>query len=160
MKFHSKRFQTELEFDDALVITMPQGLLGFAESKRFCILELDHEESPFKWFHDVDDTSIALLITDPYQFFPSYRPNVSEKYLHELGIDQSKVEEDLMLFSIVKVTKGGREAFTNLRAPVIVNARTRIAKQIILEDETYSVKTALFREEDVNKADEKEVANG
>lgn len=149
MKVHSQRFQTELEFDDSLVIQMPQGLLGFPESKRFCILELDHEGSPFKWFHDIDDTSIALLITDPYQFFPSYKPHLVEKHMTELGI--ANVEDDLMLFTIVKVTKGGREAFTNLRAPVLVNATTKQAKQIILEEDEYSVKTAIFREEDASR---------
>lgn len=149
MKIHSQRFQTELEFDDELVIRMPQGLLGFPESKRFCILELDHEGSPFKWLHDVDDTSIALLITDPYQFFPAYKPHLVQKHLNELGV--GSVEDELMLFTIVKVTKGGREAFTNLRAPVLVNATTKQARQIILEEDEYSVKTAIFREEDANR---------
>jgi flagellar assembly factor FliW len=155
MKIQSKRFQTELQFDDTLVIHMPQGLLGFPESKKFCILELDFEGSPFKWFHDIDDTSIALLITDPYQFFPDYHPEVNQKHLNELEV--KNVEEDLMLFTIVKVSKGGREAFTNLRAPVIVNATTKVAKQIILESDEYSVKTAIFREEEGVK---KEAAAG
>lgn len=150
MKIHSQRFQTELEFDDSLVIQMPQGLLGFPESKRFCILELDQEGSPFKWFHDVDDTSIALLITDPYQFFPTYKPHVAQKHLGDLDI--KSVEDELMVFTIVKVTKGGREAFTNLRAPVVVNATTKMAKQIILDEDAYSVKTAIFREEDASRA--------
>lgn len=149
MKIFSKRFQTELEFDDSLVITMPQGLMGFPDSKRFCILELDDEGSPFKWFHDIDDTSIALLITDPYQFFPEYHPNILQTHIAELKIDE--IEEDLMVFTIVKVSKGGVEAFTNLRAPVIVNAKTKTARQIILDQDEYAVKTTIFKQEDAEK---------
>lgn len=150
MKIHSKRFDTELEFDDTMVINMQNGLPGFPESKRFCILELDHENSPFKWLHDVDDTSIALLITDPYQFFPSYNPKISQAIVEELGI--KNIETELMLFCIVKVTSGGREAFANLRAPVIVNAVTKMSKQIILESDEYAVKTALFYDQDEQRA--------
>ena len=159
MKIHSKRFQTELEFDDSMVINMPQGLLGFPQSKRFCILELDYENSPFKWLHDVDDTSIALLITDPFQFFAEYTPDINEHQISDLGL--KSVEEDLMIFTIVKVSKGGKEAFTNLRAPVVVNASTKTAKQIILEEDKYSVKATLFTEaESLTASGEKEAAGG
>lgn len=157
MKIYSKRFQTKLEFDDSLVITMPQGLLGFPQSKRFCILELDYENSPFKWLHDVDDTGIALLITDPFQFFGDYTPDINENQIADLKI--GNVEQDLMIFTIVKVSKGGKEAFTNLRAPVVVNAQTKEAKQIILENDAYSVKATLFSEAESLAAKEKEVAN-
>ena len=155
MKIHSKRFNTDLEFDDSMIITLKNGLLGFPKSKRFCILELDFEGSPFKWLHDVDDTSIALLITDPYQFFPDYKPDFKDTQLADLNI--SDISNDLMIFTIVKVSQGGREAYTNLRAPVTVNAITKDAKQIILEDDHYSVKTALFEEEEAEQ--EQEVAN-
>lgn len=145
MKIYSKRFKRELEFDDNLVINMPWGLPGFPDSKRFCILELDVDGSPFKWFHDVDNTSIALLITDPYQFFQDYNPSIQQIVLDELKIN--KVEEDMMLFTIVKVTSGGKSAYTNLRAPVIVNATTKSARQVILEDDTYSISTEIFNVE-------------
>ena len=54
------------------------------------------------------------------------------------------LQDELMLFTIVKVAKGGAEAFTNLRAPVVVNSTTKEARQIILESDEYSVKTMLF----------------
>lgn len=170
MKIFSKRFQTELEFDDQKIIEIPTGLFGFKQSKRFCILELEQENSPFKWLQDIDDTAIALLITDPYQFFPEYNPLIHKSYLKELSLTEKNIEEDLNLFTIVKITKGGQEAFTNLRAPVLVNAGTMNGKQIILENEEYSVKTPLFNEKDAQAAREqkqgqdqeqnKEVANG
>lgn len=142
MKIFSKRFNTELEFSDELVIRIPWGLPGFPDSQRFCILDMEDAGSPFKWLHDIDNTEVALLITDPYHFFSDYNPEIQKAVIDDLGIE--KIEEDLMVFTIVKITKGGQEAFTNLRAPVIVNAKTRVARQVILEDDTYAVKTALF----------------
>lgn len=145
MKIHSKRFKRELEFSDEMVIKMDHGIPGFPDSKRFCILELEEEGSPFKWFHDVDQTQVALLITDPYLFFPEYNPRINQSALIDLDIQD--VEEDMMIFTIVKITPGGRSAYTNLRAPVLVNVRTKQARQIILEDDQYSVSTAIFTEE-------------
>lgn len=142
MKIFSKRFQTELEFDDQKVISMPWGLPGFPDSKRFCILELSEEGAPFKWFHDIDNTTVALLITNPFDFFPNYMPHINPAVIEELDIKD--VSAELTVFTIVKVAQGGKEAFTNLRAPVVCNASTMKARQVILEDETYSVKTPLF----------------
>lgn len=153
MKIYSERFKTELEFDDQMIIKMPWGLPGFPDSKQFCILEMEDPDAPFKWFHDVDNTNIALLITDPYQFYADYNPKISQGVLDDLKIKE--VESELMVFTIVKVSPGGAEAFTNLRAPVIVNAKTKVARQIILEDDQYAVKTALFSE----KQSDKQVAN-
>lgn len=142
MKIFSKRFDTELEFDDKLIIRIPWGLPGFPDSQRFCILDMEDIDSPFKWLHDVDNTEVALLITDPYLFFSDYNPEIHQAVIDDLGVKD--VGDDLMVFTIVKIAKGGLEAFTNLRAPVVVNAKTRVARQVILEDDKYAVKTALF----------------
>lgn len=156
MKIHSERFVTDLEFDDAKIISMPLGLPGFPESKRFCILELDADGSPFKWLHDIDNTSIALLITDPYQFFPTYNPQIHVGVLEELEI--KNLSEEMMVFTIVKVSKGGAEAFTNLRAPVLINSTTLVARQVILDDDEYAIKTPLFANEQQQTSAQKKAA--
>ncbi|OVE80538.1 hypothetical protein BVY03_06155 [bacterium K02(2017)] len=144
MKIYSKRFKTELEFEDNMIIKFQRGIPGFAQSKRFCILDMDDTEAPFKWLHDVDNTEICLLITDPYYFFPNYEPQIDEKLLHDL--DVKTVQKEVTVFTIVKIINGGKEAFTNLRAPVVVNANNKKACQVILEDDTYAIKTPLFSE--------------
>jgi flagellar assembly factor FliW len=142
MKIHSERFATDFELDDAKIISMPLGLPGFPESKRFYILDLKATDSSFKWLHDVDHTAIALLITNPYTFFLNYNPKIKPEILGELAV-QNFLEE-MMIFTVVQVSPGGAEAYTNLRAPILVNVLTRVARQVILEDDEYAIKTALF----------------
>lgn len=157
MKIHSERFATDLEFDDAKIITMPLGLPGFPESKRFCILELAAKDSPFKWLHDINHTAIALLITDPHQFFPNYSPKINPGVLTELAVKNPS--EEMMIFTMVKISEGGGEAFANLRAPVLVNAVTRVARQVILEDDEYAIKTVLFAQKQKTVAQKKAVVS-
>lgn len=142
MKIHSERFATDLELDDSKIISMPLGLPGFPESRRFYILELNATDSPFKWLHDIDHTSIALLITNPYQFFPNYNPKINPEILRELAVKNPL--EEMTIFTVVQVSQGGQDAFTNLRAPLLINALTRVARQVILEGDEYAIKTALL----------------
>ncbi|MBF0104841.1 MAG: flagellar assembly protein FliW [Deltaproteobacteria bacterium] len=150
MKIISKRFDTELDIDDDKIIHMPWGIPGFGESKRFCILEMEDPLSPFKWLHDCDNTDICFLITDPFHFFPQYKPQINEAAIEDLDIRD--VTTELTIFTIVKITRGGKEAFTNLRAPVVVNTVTKKSRQVILESDEYGVKTPLFSQTEETRA--------
>lgn len=157
MKIFSKRFNAHLDFDDSNIIQMPLGIPGFNESKRFCILEMEEPDSPFKWLHDIDNTDVCLLITDPYSFFADYKPQINQATIDELGI--KNVTKELTIFTIVKIARGGKEAFTNLRAPVVVNASTKKARQVILENDEYDIKTRLFSQAEAQDNTQKEAVN-
>ena len=53
----------------------------------------------------------------------------------------------MKIFSIVVVPTDPKLSTENLRAPLVVNFEKKLAKQIILDDDTLKIKTPLFESE-------------
>ena len=53
----------------------------------------------------------------------------------------------MKLFSIVVVPTDPKLSTANLRAPLVVNNKKKLAKQIILDDDAYKIKMPLFESE-------------
>lgn len=139
MKVTTTRFG-DIEFRDDMVLTFPSGLIGFPGATRYLILDHDRQ-APFKWLQSVDDGALAFVIMDPAVFKPDYRVTVGPDCLAELG--RAK-ENDLVMFVILTIPSDDPTRMTaNLRGPILVNPRTRLAKQVILQEE-WPVRYPLF----------------
>ncbi len=139
MKVTTTRFG-DIEYRDDMVLTFPSGLIGFPEATRFLILDHDRQV-PFKWLQSVDDGALAFVIMDPAVFKPDYRVSVARDCLPDLGCLK---EDDLLMFVVLTVPSDDPIRMTaNLRGPVIVNHRTRMAKQVILHEE-WPIRYPLF----------------
>lgn len=131
----------EVRFTEEEVFEFPWGLPGFSELRRFLALTLD-EQPNFVWLQSVDDPKIALPAADPWQIFPDYEPRMPAYATEALGIAGA---EDFTILCIVVVTKDAEEMTMNLMAPIVLNLKTRRARQVMLENSSYSVKTAVPR---------------
>lgn len=139
MKIATTRFG-EIEIEEKKIITMPLGLLGFPENKRFVLFQ-HKENSPFFWYQSLDDPSLAFVITNPILFKPDYQVN-SEAILHDMKWSH---ESDLDLFVIVTIPQGRPQDMTaNLIGPILVNLNTREAVQMIIADTAYTHKYPLL----------------
>ena len=145
MKIDTTRFGT-VEVPEEKIITMSHGLLGFPETRRFCIFQ--HKEgSPFFWYQSIDDPALAFVIINPWLFKPDYRVDL-EAAMHAMGWEGDRNNLPLECYVIVTIPKGEPEKMTaNLIGPIILNAETREALQIVLPDETYSHKYPLLKKE-------------
>lgn len=130
-----------IEIEDDKVVEIPDGLLGFGSRKRYVILQKD-DLSPFKWLQSLDDPSLAFIITDPLEFFPDYRPNLSREHLETLGTDDT---EDLLVAVIVTLSRERHRITANLQGPLVFNARKKLGKQIVLDDGAYPTRCPLFQ---------------
>lgn len=131
MKICTTRFG-EIDCPEDKILKIPSGIIGFPNSTRFLILDHDHDV-PFKWLQSLDQSELAFVIIDPVCFKPDYRVTIAMDEIRELGhVD----ETTLLMFVILTIPASDPEHMTaNLRGPVVVNARTRIAKQLILRDD-------------------------
>jgi flagellar assembly factor FliW len=121
----------DIEVDERTLLTMPSGIIGFPHATRYVVLDHDRP-APFKWLQSVDDPALAFVIMDPGDLPCEYRIMLQPQDLAELEL---QVPSDAAVFVIVTVRgpdPGGITA--NLRGPIIVNERTRCAKQLILSD--------------------------
>lgn len=123
------------------VIQLEEGLIGFPYLKQFVIVE--HKEgNRFRWLQSLDDESTAFLLVDPNAFFPDYAPVISDEDAEVLGLDEHSAA---LVFATASIPHGRPEDLTlNLTAPIVVNAATRQAKQVVLDDEAYTIRQRVF----------------
>jgi len=76
---------------------------------------------------------------DPFPCFPDYSLEISDQDKKELQLDQV---EDVLVFTTVTLL-GESKMTTNLAAPVVVNTRSRLAKQLILPERVEEMRVPL-----------------
>lgn len=130
------RFGT-IEYGELDVVTFPLGLPGFENHRRFVII--NHKDgSPFRWLQSVEDGALAFLVVDPATFFSDYAPEMDESDSQFLSLTETTPR---LVYTIVTIPKGNPEAMTlNLAGPIVVNAQNRVAKQIVLTDESFGIR--------------------
>lgn len=138
----------EISFAPSEVIEFPWGLPGFAELRGFLALSLE-EQPNFVWLQSLDDPAMALPAVDPWQIFPSYDPRLPAYVTETLEIRDA---EDFTILCVVVVTKDAGQMTVNLLAPLVVNLRTRRARQVMLENSGYSVREPIPRKETAETA--------
>ncbi|MDA8189249.1 MAG: flagellar assembly protein FliW [Dehalococcoidales bacterium] len=123
-----------LHIHDKDIISFPSGLVGFQEWRRFVLLD-DPEEAPLAVLQCVDDTDVSFLVTDPRHIFSDYKLELPLEEADQLGIESA---EDGRVLCILTVKDGPVRVTANLLGPVVINTRTMIARQVILQDSQYS----------------------
>lgn len=134
MRITTLRFG-ELEIPDEKIIQMAKPVLGFEHLKKFCIIEGEDFE-PFLWFQSVEEPSVAFIIINPVFFHPDYQIEVNPKEIEELDVADVKTVET---YVIVSIPPDPQKMSINLKGPILINTKTRKAKQLVLVNSTYKV---------------------
>ncbi|WP_165972309.1 flagellar assembly protein FliW [Paenibacillus piri] len=129
----------EMEFTEQDVFHFTQGLPGLDDHRQFLLIPLE-EGIPFSYLQSVEEGNLSILVTNPFDFFQDYDFSLSEEVRQELRIEEPIEVE---VWSAVTVNEDLMEATVNLLAPIVVNSKKRIGKQIILHDSSYHVKHQL-----------------
>jgi flagellar assembly factor FliW len=130
-------------------ITFVRPLPGFPDSTRYVLVRLgaepddeggDEAETTMYELRCVEQPAARFLVAVPTAFFPEYGFDLDEGVCAELAL--ADAQEALVL---VLLTIGDDVASTtaNLLAPVVINARTRSAAQVILSGTDWPVRAAV-----------------
>jgi flagellar assembly factor FliW len=106
-------------------VLLPFGLLGFERVKNYCLLTKPEEE-PFLWFQMLQEPKHAFLVVPPGAFVPNYQPDLDEKDVAFLNLNDPS---EAFILNIV--TLRGGKATVNLKGPIVINRRTGVGKQVI-----------------------------
>lgn len=140
MQLTGTRFGT-IDYTTEDVVTFHHGLIGFPELRDYVLLS-HKPDSPFRWLQSVEEPALAFLITDPTHYVPEYAPSVREDQVTDIELTE---ETPQLLFTTASIPGGDPKAMTlNLAGPIIVNAATRKAKQLVLEGDAYTIKHRVF----------------
>jgi flagellar assembly factor FliW len=134
----STRFGS-LDIADDAVIEFTNGLIGLGGSRYVLIAR--EESAPFLWLHSVDDPSLAIPVTNPWQFFASFEVEISDSEAQRIGISDPSQAEVLVT---VRAGESIEDFRANLRAPILI-ADGR-GHQVINEAKDTSVRAPLFSE--------------
>lgn len=122
----------EIEVSEEAILRFPSGVIGFPRSFRYVLLDHDRH-APFKWLQSLDEAGLAFVVMDPARFKPDYRVEVAPEELAELEPAEG---DELVLLVILTVPAADPGRVTaNLRGPLVVNARTKLAKQLVLKED-------------------------
>lgn len=124
----------EIEIDESKIITFEDGIIGFPDMKKFTLIFDEEKEGrpSISWLQSMDEPEIAFPVMDPLFVCETYNPSVEDELLKNLGTIK---EDNLYVLVTVTVPQDIKELAVNLKAPIVINADTRKASQIIVEDD-------------------------
>lgn len=135
MQINTLRFgKLEINKDD--IITVPEGIIGFPDIKRYVIMNMG-EDTPFKLFQAVDEPSVGFIIIDPVLFKPDYTVKVRKEDLYSLSAENIN---EIVTMVIVTIPEDPYKMTANLIGPLLINLRSKLAKQHVLTDDTYTTR--------------------
>jgi flagellar assembly factor FliW len=140
MKANPQITASGVEWTEDQVIHFPSGLPGFENARKFIIMSVP-EHQPFHWMECVDGgNNIRFAVINPLSFRPDYQPKIKKEELASLNIQDPK---HLLLYVIVTLRKPLVESTANLMGPLI-NIHDRVGKQIIIENDAYSLRERII----------------
>lgn len=144
----------KIAIEDEKIICFEHGILGFPDLKDFTLIfNIDKGvESSIKWLQSLDEPNFAMPVMNPNLVMDDYMPMFDRDLLKPLGGNLDP--ENLMMLVTVTVPKDVTQTTVNLKAPIIVNVEERKAVQLISDDDTYSIKYAIYDKIKAKKAGE------
>lgn len=139
MIISTSRFgQIELKQED--VLTFTEGLLGFADLRKFVLLD-DPNDEIFAWLQSCEAPAIAFPVLEPELFAPQYKANLTKGDMEALKLTS---QDKARYFSIVTIPDDPTQMTANLKAPVVVNIEARTARQCVLQDNNLAIREPIF----------------
>jgi len=133
----------EIEIDEKQVIDFYDGLLGFDYIKKFALIDVDEQKSPFKWLQAMDEPALAFVVIQPEDFMAEYKLVVSQS---DLDAVEASEKESLVVLAIVTIPENPSDMTANLQGPIIVNPEKKLGRQAISLSDKYHVRHKILEE--------------
>jgi len=137
----STRFGT-LDIPDERAIDFGPGLLGFPESQRYVLVEIEEDDDYF-WIQSVEIDDVAFLCIRPWDFFPDYELDVSDDVQEQIELHDPVDSEVFLLLTTHHENDELVDITANLLGPIILNSSNRKARQVVLNNSDYTTREPL-----------------
>jgi flagellar assembly factor FliW len=132
--------QIEISSDE--IISIPSGILGFPEDHNFCLVDAG-DDTLIVWLQSLSNPRLAFPLLEPKAFKPEYVVRLSAAELRELRLVSIK---DASVFTILTIPTDLTEMTANLKAPLVINTKDKVAKQVVLQENDQPIKHPMFKE--------------
>lgn len=140
MDINTRDFSIVEVADDA-IYQFPDGLYGFEDEKKFAIFQKSFEEVSFLYLQSVQNIDPCFLVFEPWDLYPDYQPVLTKEDMEACEVEKI---DDLIFLVIATVPSSISELSINIKSPVVLNPKTRKAKQVILKNPDYTVRYQPF----------------
>ena len=135
MKIQTK-FHGELKIQPEQIWVFPKGLPGFEDEKELALLPIEGN-GVFQVLQSTKTADVAFIIGNPYTLVEDYSFKLDEPTIDLLEINE---QEDVFVLSVLSLKEPFESSTINLQAPLIFQTKKKKAKQMILNDNTYSMR--------------------
>lgn len=141
MVIQTSRFgEVNIQENDVLTLTDP--ILGFPDLRKFVILE-DPDDLVFAWFQSCENPHIAFAVLEPELFAAEYKVRLGKNDRESLKVADGNI---VRVFNIVTIPDDVTQMTANLKAPLVVNAATRLVKQVVTQENDHPIRHPIFNE--------------
>lgn len=137
MQIDTTRFG-RIEIAETAVIDFPRPLYGLDGARRYCLLSYD-EAGCFHWLQATDTPTIAMVVTDPFQFFPDYQLEIPDAAADLL---KATAASDVAVYTLLTIAED-RRVTTNLLGPIAINHQAQVGMQLIQNESRYTTRHPL-----------------
>ncbi|KPB05647.1 flagellar assembly protein FliW [Bacillus sp. CHD6a] len=141
MKIETK-YHGLIEVQEKEVVKFPNSLPGFLEEKEFTVIPFS-EEGTFFILQSTKTPELGFVLTNPFKFYPDYDFNLENQAVDVLDLDDAA---DVNVYTVLTMANQFHDTTANLQAPVVINVKKKLGKQVILTGSPYQTKHKLFSE--------------
>ena len=124
---------------------MPEGLIGLPDFNKFELI-VDPESLPFVVLRAIEGDEIQIPAVEPVGLVENYRLDVGDADADMLGLVGADANPLILNVATIKSYEP-QKVTLNLAAPILINRRTRVGKQVVLLNyQNYSTTHALIDE--------------
>ena len=125
---------------DSKLIEFPAGIPGFEELHHFIILEIG-QTKPIYWLQSTENKYIALPVILTFEIIDDYYIDIRDNDLEDLFVD---TQNDLLVMNVVVIPDRMEDMTVNLAAPIVINAKRGIGKQIIIDAQALPIRLPVY----------------
>jgi len=121
------------------IIHFDEGLIGFSDCKDFQVMEND-SIAPFHLLQSSEMKEVGFLVLEPSVVMADYYNWIPAREWESIGLSAS---DPHLAFVICVIGPSPKDSTGNFQAPLIVNYKKMIGRQVILTDAALSVRQPL-----------------
>ena len=133
-------YHGEVEYEKEDLVTIPDGLFGFADLKYYLPLCLNDEDDSLILLQSTEQPEVAFIVMNPVLLRADYSPLLTQEELSYLGVSDSG---ELSYYVICVLKDNYLDNTVNLKCPLAINPQTRVGMQVILENSPYGFRHKL-----------------
>jgi flagellar assembly factor FliW len=120
-------------------VTLPEGILGYESQHEFALVA-PADYAPFRWLLSFDDPAVSFPVLPAHKVIADYHPALAVSDARAIGA----VESDALEIYVLAAHDPAEGRLTvNLRAPIVLNPATKLARQVVLSDGRWTVDHAI-----------------